>query len=133
MNLPERYTKPQILSVADKLATMLKFGSEYVLTGDLGAGKTTLVAALVKVLNGSAPVSSPTYVLQHIYELPEGRCVEHWDLYRVSSVPEELLGPPASKILRLIEWGEKFEEIRPAGTIALRFLDDETRALSFVE
>lgn len=75
------------------------------LSGELGAGKTTFVRYVVGALGSSDPVSSPSYVLQHIYQTPkqhnfEG--VEHWDLYRLSAEPDELYEP--SHAVRFIEW-----------------------------
>jgi tRNA A37 threonylcarbamoyladenosine biosynthesis protein TsaE len=56
------------------------------------------------------PVSSPTYVLQHVYERPK-LVIEHWDLYRCNSAPEELLDPAPDNTIRLIEWPEKCPEV----------------------
>lgn len=127
------YAISDIDSVAIALREALSFGSHCILSGELGAGKTTLTAALVKAFGGDVPVSSPTYVLQHIYELSEGRSIEHWDLYRVGAVPDELLGPPASTVIRLIEWGEKFEELVSEAKylVKLAIVSETARRLSF--
>lgn len=94
------------------------FGFAVGFSGPLGAGKTTLIRYLVQALGCSAQVSSPSYVLCHEYPLEkEERIVEHWDLYRVGELPEELFEPPAKTTLRLIEWPERFSEV-------LRSLDE---------
>ena len=78
------------------------------LCGDLGAGKTTLVRYLVDALGGSsAEVCSPTFTLQQEYRLPSGMIVEHWDLYRLSTTPPELLEPPTVNVLRIVEWPDR--------------------------
>jgi tRNA threonylcarbamoyladenosine biosynthesis protein TsaE len=80
------------------------------LTGDLGAGKTTLTRGLLRSLGVSGPVRSPTYTLVEIYELDKLTAL-HLDLYRLSD-PTELdnLGLrewATGGHLWLIEWPER--------------------------
>jgi tRNA threonylcarbamoyladenosine biosynthesis protein TsaE len=99
----ERDTKQLALAVAGEV----RWGSEIGLSGDLGAGKTTFVRFLVGALGGSeALVASPSFALQYEYELPNSRRLEHWDLYRLRELPDELMEPPADDTLRVIEWPE---------------------------
>ncbi len=80
-------------------------------TGELGAGKTFMVRALVEALGGCG-VCSPSYVLENRYPLPQGHYVEHWDIYRLGRSGAHLgecedlavFYPPSSGILRVIEW-----------------------------
>ncbi len=80
------------------------------LSGDLGAGKTTLVGGLLAELGHAGPVRSPTYTLIEPYRL-QGRDIAHCDLYRLRH-PDELddLGlrdlQGAGSVL-LVEWPEK--------------------------
>ena len=86
------------------------------LSGDLGAGKTTLVSELVKLLeNGQeCEIASPSFNICNIYPCtPE---IMHWDLYRCgNSVPSELLEAlDEDKIWNIVEWGEYVpEKLRP--------------------
>lgn len=65
-------------------AARLPRGALLVLTGPMGAGKTTYVAALAAALGSEADVTSPTYTLVHEYPTPTGPLV-HVDAYRLSA------------------------------------------------
>jgi len=88
-----------------------------VLSGDLGAGKTTLVKGIVDGLKAAptAQVTSPTFTLVHEYRSPQID-IYHIDLYRIQTLRElETLGLDdlvGERSLLLIEWGEKFERFR---------------------
>jgi tRNA threonylcarbamoyladenosine biosynthesis protein TsaE len=82
------------------------------LTGDLGAGKTTLASGFLHALGVSGIVHSPSYNLLDVYETRAGTVV-HLDLYRMRD-PEELepLGlrdEARPGVLWLIEWPERGE------------------------
>lgn len=81
-----------------------------ILQGELGAGKTTLVRKFCESDGVKENVSSPTYVLQHEY-WAKNYFIEHWDLYRVKEVPEELYEFPEKNTIRFVEWGNKFNEL----------------------
>ena len=92
------------------------------LTGDLGAGKTTLTRGLLRSLGVTGAVRSPTYTLVEIYELGAVTAV-HLDLYRLSD-PAELhnLGLrewAQSGHLWLIEWPERGGELLPAADLVI--------------
>ena len=108
------------------------------LTGDLGAGKTALTKNLVKNLGFNDEVSSPTYVLQNIYTNNINinndsqihiNLIEHWDLYRLNSIPQELFENNVSNSIRIIEWADKFEEVLQNLdlTVNISILDKEFR------
>lgn len=94
---------------AARLAGALPEGALVLLTGPMGAGKTTLVKFLAGALGFSGEVTSPTYTLIHEYPTDHGLIV-HIDAYRMAN-QEELysLGledylPEARMVL--IEWGK---------------------------
>jgi tRNA threonylcarbamoyl adenosine modification protein YjeE len=80
------------------------------LSGELGAGKTTLAAALLRVLGVTEAVRSPSYALVEVYPTPAGQAV-HIDLYRLQGYAElEQLGLRDylnARTLLLIEWPER--------------------------
>ncbi|MCG3150894.1 MAG: hypothetical protein GEEBNDBF_00159 [bacterium] len=95
---------------AASLAPEVVGGGVLALTGPLGAGKTTVVQALVQSLGYQGSVKSPSFVLQHLYQTPD-LTIEHWDLYRLlDATPEQVLtllrdiGQQGSLVL--LEWPE---------------------------
>ncbi len=100
--------------MAAALVPLLRGGSMIGMSGDLGAGKTTFVRYLVAAAGGDTrAVSSPTYTLQHEYLLPNGVVIEHWDLYRLTTLPMDLEERTPSTVVRIIEWPEKCPDIIP--------------------
>ena len=103
------------------LATLVAGGDAVALVGDLGAGKTTLVAGLVAALGGGA-AQSPTFSL--VNEYPGGRLVVwHVDLYRIDREAElaelgldELFGDRRGIVL--VEWADKYD-VLPADHLRL--------------
>ncbi|RDI94762.1 tRNA (adenosine(37)-N6)-threonylcarbamoyltransferase complex ATPase subunit type 1 TsaE [Meiothermus sp. QL-1] len=95
-------------ALAQKLAEKLPAGSLVLLTGPVGAGKTTLVKFMAEALGFRGGVTSPTYTLIHEYPTPQGLLV-HIDAYRLEE-QEELyrLGLedylPEARLV-LVEWG----------------------------
>jgi tRNA threonylcarbamoyladenosine biosynthesis protein TsaE len=117
-------SEEETIALGEQLAHTLPGGATVLLTGQLGAGKTTLAKGIVKGLGAARPeeVSSPTFTLIHEYGSPAA--VYHVDLYRLDSAQEattlgldELFESPA---MVLIEWGERFPEILPAERIEIR-------------
>jgi tRNA threonylcarbamoyladenosine biosynthesis protein TsaE len=99
------------------------------LTGDLGAGKTTLVGGLLRALGHQGPARSPTYTLIEPYQLG-GRDVNHCDLYRLRDPSEledlglrDLLTP---RSVLLVEWPERAGNrlATPDIALALGYFDD---------
>ena len=94
------------------LAAVVQGGDAIALCGELGAGKTTLVAGLVDALGGGA-AHSPTFALVHEYA--GGRLVVwHVDLYRIARPAElvelgldELFGDPRGIVV--VEWADRFD------------------------
>ncbi len=61
----------------------------FILNGSMGAGKTTFISALCKLL-GADTASSPTFSIVNEYHAPQGTKVFHFDLYRIKSLEEAL-------------------------------------------
>jgi len=125
--------------LAKQLASKIKPGDVIALQGDLAAGKTTLTKALLKHLGYLGKVSSPTYVIEHIYPLPKGRFKEviHLDFYRLSEEEvkqfdwQEYSNKPKSLVI--IEWPERAGSALPNNTkfATITRVNDRIRHLRF--
>jgi tRNA threonylcarbamoyl adenosine modification protein YjeE len=101
---------------AGRLAATLRPGDVVALRGPLGAGKTTLVRALVRALHGDdEAVSSPTFVFRQTYRGTPP--IEHLDLYRVDDPTQlgdlAIEDAFAADRIVLIEWPEHAEDRLP--------------------
>lgn len=111
------------MDLGRRLAHELPPAGVVLLIGNLGAGKTTLAKGIVSGLGAAQPdeVSSPTFTL--IHEYGEGRAY-HIDLYRLEEARElESLGLDElfdRDAVILIEWGERFPQLMPAGRTEIR-------------
>jgi tRNA threonylcarbamoyladenosine biosynthesis protein TsaE len=74
-------------ALAARLAASLEPGDVVVISGELGAGKTTFVRGAARALGAQGPVTSPTFTIGHIYPAPVP--VAHLDLYRLGSLDDE--------------------------------------------
>ena len=103
------------------LAGMLGAGDMILLSGGLGAGKTTLARAVVERLTGDTDVPSPTYTLVQTYDAPDFE-VWHADLYRLEE-PSEVhhLGLLAvrDEVVSLVEWPERLGGLVPPDALPL--------------
>jgi tRNA threonylcarbamoyladenosine biosynthesis protein TsaE len=108
------------------------------LTGNLGAGKTTLAKGIVKGLGAAGPddVTSPTFTLIHEYG---GGRVYHVDLYRLDE-PREVATLGLDDLfdrdaLVLIEWGERFPQFLPprCTEIRIRALESDEREIEVIQ
>jgi tRNA threonylcarbamoyladenosine biosynthesis protein TsaE len=107
-------TTEQMRSLGRRLAGLLRAGDLVVLTGPLGAGKTTLVQGIGEGLGVRGPVTSPTFVIARVHpSLHGGPPLVHADAYRLGS-PAEVddldLDASLEESVTVVEWGEGLVE-----------------------
>lgn len=95
-----------------RLASMLKAGDLVILTGPLGAGKTTFTRGVGEGLKAIGNVSSPTFVIARTHKRENSSVpLVHVDAYRLSSVHEfHDLDIDIENSIVLVEWGRGFAE-----------------------
>ncbi len=100
--------------LGQRIAALLRAGDLVVLTGPLGAGKTTLVQGIGQGLDVRGPVTSPTFVIARVHPpLSGGPGLVHVDAYRLGSVAEvdDLdLDASLEDCVTVVEWGEGLVE-----------------------
>ena len=117
----------QTEELAAQLAERLEAGDVLALDGALGAGKTSFVRGLARGLGiDPARVSSPTYIICHVYERADGAQLIHIDAYRIGSDDElesvgwqEMLDERRGIIV--VEWADRIADALPENIIRIHF------------
>jgi tRNA threonylcarbamoyladenosine biosynthesis protein TsaE len=126
-----------------RLAGLLRRGDLVILTGELGAGKTTLVQGLGEGLEVRGPVTSPTFVISRVHpSLVGGPALVHVDAYRLGGIAEldDLdLDASLEDAVTVVEWGEGVAEGLADTRLEVRLTrataddgDDETRRVQVI-
>jgi tRNA threonylcarbamoyladenosine biosynthesis protein TsaE len=116
-------TPEETVALGEELSGLLERGLVISLEGPLGAGKTQFTKGVAAALGCRQEATSPSFTLVHEYagsRLP----LYHFDFYRLKNV-DELIGAGFDDCLDggciVVEWGDKFPEALPKGSIRLKF------------
>jgi tRNA threonylcarbamoyladenosine biosynthesis protein TsaE len=131
-------TEEDTKRLGEELARDLGPGSVLALSGDLGAGKTTLTKAIAKGLGVSENLTSPTFTV--VCEYDSGRLpFYHFDVYRVHD-EDELFEIGFDEYLHrggvcVIEWADLIEDMLPADAVRVRlsYGDGENERICEIE
>ena len=122
-------------AIGAAVAPLLRPGDVIALTGELGAGKTTLVQGVAGALGYDGAVTSPTFTLVREYRTPTLPLV-HADVYRLDRVQDALdlgLDETAEDGVLLIEWGDAVDALLPGDRMVVELSvrgDDEVRRIA---
>lgn len=116
------HSPDETIRLGEIIGKRLSPGDVIVLTGDLGAGKTTFVRGVARSLGVSFKVKSPTFTIMHVY--PGKYELNHIDAYRLGL--DELLDIGIDEIIAdegicVIEWGEKLKGVLPEERLEVDF------------
>ncbi len=89
MSLTRTQSSEETERAGAEVAGRLQAGDLVLVTGELGAGKTTFVRGACRALGIEGPVVSPTFTIGRRYETPAGLAVAHLDLYRLADMGSE--------------------------------------------
>lgn len=127
------HSTDELPMVAEQVIDALDGRSVVALFGSMGAGKTTLVSAIMEHLGSADTVTSPTFALVNQYYTADNQPVYHFDFYRINSLAEAFdMGYEEyfySGDLCLVEWPEKIEGLLPDDVMVVRIepLDETSR------
>jgi len=117
-----------------RLGSLVKPGDLICLSGDLGAGKTTLVQGIARGWGSVDQVTSPTFVLVNVYRRTDGLQMNHLDAYRLENaasgedldIDELLDGRPL-----LVEWPEHIQAALPGDSLLVKmtWMAEEQRGM----
>jgi tRNA threonylcarbamoyladenosine biosynthesis protein TsaE len=116
-------TAGQMRALGERMARLLQAGDLVVLSGPLGAGKTTLAQGIGAGLGVRGPVTSPTFVIARVHpSLRGGPDLVHADAYRLGSraeVDDLDLDADTDSAVTIVEWGEGLVEDLAASMIVV--------------
>lgn len=115
------FTLSDIDKAARELLTLIGDRKTVAFHGEMGAGKTTFIHALCKVLEVEDVTSSPTFSIINEYKTANGQTVLHMDLYRLRDEQEAVSAGVEDGLfsgnLCLVEWPEKAKGIFPEDAV----------------
>ncbi|MBR2962283.1 MAG: tRNA (adenosine(37)-N6)-threonylcarbamoyltransferase complex ATPase subunit type 1 TsaE [Alistipes sp.] len=114
----------ELTTVARQIIDSLDGRNVVAFCGAMGAGKTTLISAIMEELGSADTVTSPTFALVNQYYTSERKAVYHFDFYRINNISEAFdMGYEEyfySGDLCLIEWPERVEALLPDDVMVVR-------------
>jgi len=128
------YSIDEIESVAKKILSLKLNSKIYILYGNMGSGKTTLIKSIVEKLNIDSIANSPTFSI--INEYYNGDKIYHFDFYRIKDM-DELLDIGIEEYVSgnnicFIEWPDLVIELLPENynTLKLEVVSNNERKLT---
>jgi tRNA threonylcarbamoyladenosine biosynthesis protein TsaE len=128
------YTLDQTDQIAAQLVQQYATVPVWVFQAPMGAGKTTLIAAIGKAIGIREAMSSPTFSIMNEYEV-QGKLIYHMDWYRLESAAEARQAGVEAAMeeadMSLVEWPEKAPNLVPdnAVVIHIEILDPNRRSI----
>jgi tRNA threonylcarbamoyladenosine biosynthesis protein TsaE len=128
------YTLEQTDQIAAQLVKKYAMHSVWVFQAPMGAGKTTLIAAIGRAMGIQQAMSSPTFSIMNEYEV-QGKLIYHMDWYRLESAAEARQAGVEAAMeeadLSLVEWPEKAPNLVPEHAVVfnIEFIDPDQRRI----
>lgn len=127
----------ETVSIGEEIGQLISREQIICFTGDLGAGKTTLIKGIAARITGLSPyeINSPTFNYLNIYE--GNKTLYHFDCYRLNG-PQDFLERGLDEyfgFLCLVEWPERIAPILPPnrGMIKIEYHGEKERVIRYEE
>ena len=129
--MTHRYTLAQLPALVRELLAAYGERPRFALSGQLGSGKTTLIAECCRQLGVTDTVSSPSYAIVQEYAGRHDTTVYHLDCYRLGDVAEAIDAGIEDLLERatgpvFVEWPEVIEPLLPGGVVFLHLTHDSS-------
>lgn len=130
------YNLDNITEVARKFIDGIGKNRIFLFDGEMGAGKTTFIAEVCRLLGADDDLGSPTFSLVNEYADKEGRPIYHFDFYRIDNPQEALeIGVEDyfySGNLCFVEWPDRLGNLIPEEAVVVRIEEnpDNSRKIS---
>lgn len=125
------------IDLGKKLGEKLEGGEFITLIGDLGGGKTHFTKGLARGLGVRDEITSPTFVLERIYESSHNMTLHHFDFYRLSAFDPEIQADiyeliSNNKNIVVVEWANNIPNTIPKEHLEISFayLGDNKREIT---
>ena len=128
------YTLEQTDQIAAQLVQNYAAHPVWVFQAPMGAGKTTLIAAIGRAMGIQQGMSSPTFSIMNEYEV-KGKLIYHMDWYRLENAAEARQAGVEAAMeeadLSLVEWPEKAPNLVPEHAVVfnIEFIDPDQRRI----
>jgi tRNA threonylcarbamoyladenosine biosynthesis protein TsaE len=128
------YTLEQTDQIATQLVQNYAAHPVWVFQAPMGAGKTTLIAAIGRAMGIQQGMSSPTFSIMNEYEV-KGKLIYHMDWYRLENAAEARQAGVEAAMeeadLSLVEWPEKAPNLVPEHAVVfnIEFIDPDQRRI----
>ena len=133
-NMDQVYTLEQTDQIAAQLVQKYATHPVWVFQAPMGAGKTTLIAAIGRAMGIQQGMSSPTFSIMNEYEV-KGKLIYHMDWYRLENAAEARQAGVEAAMeeadLSLVEWPEKAPNLVPEHAVVfnIEFIDPDQRRI----
>jgi len=121
----ESSSSDETYDLGERLGRLCNGGEVFVLTSDLGGGKTTFARGFAKGMGSNDVVSSPTFTVSQVYDGRDDLKIYHFDFYRLNQAG--VVGYELAEVLEesknviLVEWGDIIEEVLPPKRVLIKF------------
>jgi tRNA threonylcarbamoyladenosine biosynthesis protein TsaE len=128
------YTIDQTNEIAAQLVQQYASKPVWVFQAPMGAGKTTLIAAIGKAMGIQEPMSSPTFSIMNEYQV-QGKLIYHMDWYRLENEADARQAGVEAALeeadMSLVEWPEKASNLVPDNAVVMHIeiLDPNRRRI----
>ena len=126
----------ELYKVAKAISKLCAGNQVFIIDGEMGAGKTTLIGEVCKFLNVADPISSPTYGIVNTYLSEQYGEIHHFDFYRIKH-EEEAMDSGLDEQLHsgnicFVEWANKIPKLLPNNyvRVSIEIIDTNSRKIT---